>query len=69
MRKGARYDREDVIPALARYLGFVRLTDTIREPIKSAINSAIRHGLSDTRRPRDGGSSGARKSVACLAVC
>ena len=25
--------------------GFVRVTDTIREPIKSAINSAIRQGL------------------------
>jgi hypothetical protein len=45
MRKGTRYEREDVIHALARYLGFVRVTDTICEPIKSAINSAIRRGL------------------------
>jgi len=45
MRKGTVYEREDVIHALARYLGFVRVTDTIRQPIKSAINSAIRHGL------------------------
>jgi hypothetical protein len=45
MRKGTSYKREDVIHALARYLGFVRVTDTIRQPIKSAINSAIRHGL------------------------
>ena len=45
MRKGTSYEREDVIHALARYLGFVRVTDTIREPIKSAINSAIRRGL------------------------
>ena len=45
MRNGANYEREDVIHALARYLGFVRVTDTIREPIKSAINSAIRRGL------------------------
>ena len=37
MRKGTHYDREDVIHALARHLGFVRVTDTIREPIKSAI--------------------------------
>jgi hypothetical protein len=45
MRKGTVYEREDVIHALARYLGFVRVTDTIRQPIKSAINSAIRQGL------------------------
>jgi len=45
MRKGARYDREDVIHSLARHLGFVRVTDTILGAIKSAINSAIRHGL------------------------
>jgi hypothetical protein len=45
MRKGTRYEREDVIQAMARYLGFVRVTDTIREPIKSAITSAIRRGL------------------------
>jgi hypothetical protein len=45
MRKGTRYDREDVLPALARHLGFVRLTDTIREPIRRAITRAIRHGL------------------------
>ena len=44
MRKGTHYEREDVIHALARYLGFVRVTDTIREPIRSAINSAIRRG-------------------------
>jgi hypothetical protein len=45
MRKGTSYEREDVIQAMARYLGFVRVTDTIRDPIKSAINSAIRRGL------------------------
>jgi hypothetical protein len=45
MRKGTRYEREDVIRALARYLDFVRVADTIPQPIKSAINSAIRHGL------------------------
>jgi predicted small metal-binding protein len=39
------YEREDVIRSLAHHLGFVRVTDTIREPIKSAINSAIRQGL------------------------
>ena len=45
MRKGTHYEREEVIPAIAHYLGFVRVTDTIREPIKSAITSAIRRGL------------------------
>jgi hypothetical protein len=45
MRKGTTYEREDIVHDLARYLGFVRVTDTIRQPIKSAINSAIRQGL------------------------
>jgi hypothetical protein len=45
MRKGTSYEREEVVHALARYLGFVRVTDTIRQPIKSAINSAIRQGI------------------------
>ena len=45
VRKGARYEREEVISSLARYLGFVRLTDTIRLPLKSAITGAIRHGI------------------------
>jgi hypothetical protein len=30
---------------MARYLGFVRVVDTIRQPIQPAINSAIRHGI------------------------
>jgi len=34
-----------VTHALARYLGFARVTDTSRDAIKSAINSAIRHGV------------------------
>lgn len=45
MRKGANYEREDVIHALARYLGFARVTDTSRDSIRSAINGAIRHGI------------------------
>lgn len=45
MRKNQEYEREDVMRALANYLGFRRLTDTVREPIKSAINGAIRRGL------------------------
>jgi len=45
MRKGATYDREEIIPALARHLGFVRLTDRIREPIRNAITRAMRQGI------------------------
>lgn len=45
MRKNQEYEREDVMRALANYLGFRRLTDTVREPIKSAINGSIRRGL------------------------
>ena len=45
MRKGTRYEREDVTFSLARHLGFVRLTDTVRQAIKSAITSAVRHGI------------------------
>jgi hypothetical protein len=45
MRQGTTYEREDVIHALARRLGFVRVTDTMRQPIKSAINSAIRQDI------------------------
>src|SRR5271157_4519626 len=45
MRTGTRYDREEVILALARHFGFVRLTETIREPISEAITHAICHRL------------------------
>ena len=45
MRKGTASEREDVIHLLARYLGFARVTDTSRDAIKSAINSAIRQGI------------------------
>lgn len=45
MRRGTTYDREEVIPALARHLGFVRLTDSIREPIRKAITRAIQQGI------------------------
>ncbi len=47
MPKVAHYAREEVIHALARRLGFARVTDTSRDAIKSAINSAIRHGVLD----------------------
>ena len=45
MGKGTSYTREEVIPALARHLGFVRLTDSIQEPIRKAITRAIRQGI------------------------
>jgi hypothetical protein len=45
MRKGPHYDRDDVINAVARTLGFARVTDTSRDAIKSAINSGIRQGI------------------------
>ena len=41
MRSGTTYEHEDVIHALASYLGFVRVTDTIHEPIGSTINNAF----------------------------
>ena len=45
MRKNQEYERDDVIRALANYLGFRRLTKSVREPIKSAINGAIRRDV------------------------
>jgi hypothetical protein len=45
MRTGRSYEREDVVHAVARYLGFVRVTETVLAPIKSAINSGIRQGI------------------------
>lgn len=45
MRKGTTYEREDVIRAVAHHLGFQRIREETRQPIKSAINSAIRQGM------------------------
>ena len=45
MRKGTTYEREEVIRAVARRLGFTRLTPAARKAIRSAINSAIRQGV------------------------
>jgi hypothetical protein len=42
MRKGTTYEREDVIYAVAHHLRFSRVTDAVRDPIKSSINSGIR---------------------------
>jgi hypothetical protein len=45
MRAPRRYEREEVIHAVARYLGFARVTETVRQSMKSAINSGIRQGI------------------------
>ncbi|HUU82439.1 MAG TPA: hypothetical protein VM243_02940 [Phycisphaerae bacterium] len=45
MRKGCNYDRQEVIEAVARHLGFSRVRETIAAPVKSAINAAIRRGV------------------------
>ena len=44
-RKGTAYTYEEVIQAVASHVGFRRVTDGVREPIKSAINAAIRRGI------------------------
>jgi len=45
MRKRSAYERDDVIYAVAHYLGFRRVTENARNAVKSAINSGIRQGL------------------------
>jgi type I restriction enzyme S subunit len=45
MTKGREYDREEVIESVAHHLGFTRLRETVRDPIKSALNGAIRRGI------------------------
>jgi hypothetical protein len=45
MRAGRRYEREEVVHAVAHYLGFARVTDSVRQSMKSAINSGIRQGI------------------------
>ena len=45
IRKGTTYDREETITTLARHLGFVQVTDSIREPICKAITRAIWRGI------------------------
>ena len=45
MQKNREYDREDVIYAVARHLGFERMRETVTSPIRSAINGAIRRGI------------------------
>ena len=45
MHKGTKNEREEVIHAVARHLGFARVTETVRQSIRSAINSGIRQGV------------------------
>ncbi|MCI0391376.1 MAG: BREX-1 system adenine-specific DNA-methyltransferase PglX [Acidobacteria bacterium] len=45
MRLSRNYQREEVICAVAEYLGFSRVSVTTRQSIKSAFNSAIRQGI------------------------
>lgn len=42
---GAGMDQEDLMRLTANYYGFRRLTDSAREALRSAVNSAIRQGL------------------------
>jgi hypothetical protein len=34
-----------VIPLVSQYLGFSRVTDTVRQSMKSAFNSGLRQGI------------------------
>jgi hypothetical protein len=42
---GRVWEREDVVRNVAAYFGFERVTDSVRERMKSALNSAIRKGI------------------------
>jgi uncharacterized membrane protein YkvA (DUF1232 family) len=45
MRKGREYERDEVVDALAKHLGFQRVTENVRETMASVFNSAIRRGV------------------------
>lgn len=47
MRKGTVYDRQEVITTATHYLGFRRVTESVRKAFKSAITSAIRQDILD----------------------
>ncbi|MCR9211259.1 MAG: hypothetical protein NXI28_23770 [bacterium] len=47
MRKGTVYDLQEVITAATHYLGFRRVTQSVRKAFKSAITSAIRQDILD----------------------
>ena len=68
MCKGVTYEREDVECAVARYLAFQRVRDTVRTPLESAINDAIRRGLSATKAPNCGANP-ETQSIARVTPC
>ena len=47
---GKWWTREDLIFGTARWLGFRRTEQVIRDTLKSVINAAIRHGLLERNR-------------------
>jgi len=44
-RPGAEYDRNEIVAAVARHLGFARVRGSVAAPVRSAINAAIRRGV------------------------
>ncbi|MCA9428754.1 MAG: hypothetical protein KC994_26990, partial [Candidatus Omnitrophica bacterium] len=44
MKKGREYDREEVLESAAHHLGFTRVRDSVKAPLKSALNGGIRRG-------------------------
>jgi hypothetical protein len=45
MRAGKRYEREEVIQLVSHYLGFSRVTDNVRQSMKSAFRSGLLQGI------------------------
>jgi len=41
-RAGCVYEREQLVHMVAQHLGFTRVTAQMQEPVKSAINAAVR---------------------------
>jgi hypothetical protein len=48
-QKNREHERDEVIRAAAKYLGFSQVTDAFREQMKSAFNAAVRRGLLERR--------------------
>ena len=44
-RKRSEYTRDEVTRAVANYFGFARVTTSVHQALKSAINGAIRRGI------------------------
>jgi hypothetical protein len=45
MRAGKGYEREEAIQLVSHYLGFTRVTDTVRQSMKSAFRSGLLQGI------------------------